>query len=200
MFRSIKSIWFSWAVVTSISATLGFALGGCLIVLFHDANSPLFVFALLMISGIFIGFGQWRLLRKKLTKSGWWMLATTFGLPLGFLCGFLVVASSPDFYVTDWVATWVISITAGGVIGALQWRALHSKLTGSLPWIFISALGWGIAINLSGFLFPTSLSDTALWYASVPLLGMLIGAVVGITSGAFVESSLIASALNSQPT
>ena len=109
MFRFIKSIWFLWAVVTSVGAALGFALGGYLIVLSHNGDSPLVVFALLVISGGFIGFGQWNLLRTKLTRTGKWLLATTFGLPLGFFCGFLMVASSPDFYVTDWVATWIIS-------------------------------------------------------------------------------------------
>ncbi len=160
-------------------------------VLFHSDDSPLVVFALLILSGLFIGFGQWIILRTRVVKSGKWMLATTLGLPLGFFCGFMVVAFSPDFYVTDWVATWVISIVAGSIMGALQWRALHSKLTGSLPWIVASALGWGIAINLSGFLFLTSLFDATLWYVSIPLLGLLIGAVVGIISGAFVETSVL---------
>src|SRR5689334_5024030 len=102
MLRFMKSIWFSWALVTSISAALGFAIGGYFMVLIHNADSPLVVFMLLVVSGMFIGFGQWIFLRRKLIKSGWWMLATTFGLPLGFFCGFLLVASSPDFYVTDW--------------------------------------------------------------------------------------------------
>lgn len=191
MFRFTKSIWFSWALVTSISAAMGFALGGYPMVLSHNNHSPLVVFALLVISGLCIGFGQWRLLRTKLVKTGRWMLATAFGLPLGFFCGFLLVASSPDFYVTDWVATWIISIVAGSITGALQWRALHGRLTGSFLWILASALGWGIAINLSGLLFNTSSSNSNLSYISAPLLGILIGAVVGIISGAFVETSLI---------
>jgi hypothetical protein len=198
MFRYIKSIWFSWAFITSISAALGFALGAYLMVVFHSDDSPLLVFALLVISGLFIGFGQWGLLRKKLIKTGRWILATTFGLPIGFFLGFMLLAFSPDFYVTDWVATWVISITAGSFTGILQWRALHSKMTGSLPWVLVSALGWAIAINLSGFLFTNSLSGSDIWYLSAPALGILVGAVVGIISGAFVETSIIQTVPDSQ--
>jgi hypothetical protein len=147
---------------------------------------------------LFIGFGQWGLLRKKLIKTGRWILATTFGLPIGFFLGFMLLAFSPDFYVTDWVATWVISITAGSFTGILQWRALHSKMTGSLPWVLVSALGWAIAINLSGFLFTNSLSGSDIWYLSAPALGILVGAVVGIISGAFVETSIIQTVPDSQ--
>lgn len=191
MFRSIKSVWLSWSLATFISTTLAVTLSAIPIVLLPDDDSPFFVFTLLLISGFFIGLAQWLILRTKLPKSSQWILATTIGLPFGFFSGGVTLALMPDFPGNIWSRAAVVAVIGGTIIGILQLRALHTKISGSFLWLLASGLSWGVALCLSAFVFDTFLSNLEFQLFFVPFLGMLIGAVVGIISGAFVEAGLL---------
>ena len=200
MFRSIKSILLSWSLITFIVNTLGVTLGAIPLILLPDYDSTFFTFTLLLVSGFFIGFAQWLILRTKLLKVGRWILATTIGLPFGFFSGGVTLALMPDFPGNLWVRAAVVAVIGGTIIGILQLRALNGKLTGSFLWLLASGLSWGIALCLSGFIFDTFLSNLEFRFFFVPFLGMLIGAVVGIISGAFVEPAILQTIPKSQLT
>jgi hypothetical protein len=193
MLKFIRSFWFSWILVTSIGAALGLSLGSLLFVLFGD-DSVLVILGFLAIAGLRIGYGQWRLLRTKLTKSSGWVAATAVGLSFGVVLGYSLLAMSPHLFISHWAENWVIAITGGTFTGFLQWRASHSKFTGSAAWLLVSVLGWGMALNVSTFLVADILSYGDLEYLFVPILGLLIGAAVGMISGAFVETIIIRTA------
>jgi len=200
MLRSIKSVWLSWSLFTFIGTTIGITLGAIPLVLLPDDDSPFFTLTLLLISGFFIGLAQWIVLRTKFLKAGQWILATTIGLPFGFFSGGMTLAFMPDFSGIIWVRAAVVGVIGGTITGILQLRALHSKLPGSALWLLASGLSWGIALCLSVFVFDTFLSNIEFRYFFVPFLGMLIGAVVGIISGGFVEIAIIQAILKSQLT
>ncbi len=185
MFRSIKLIWLLWAFDTTISSALGLTLGERLIV---SSGDPLLrVPALLVTSGLFIGVGQWMILRTRFTKAGGWILATVIGLTFGFLVGLWVLDQLSGNLLA--VEMWVI--VGSMLTGTLQWYALQKKMSGSLKWILTSVLSWGIAINLTAFIFETYFTALSLGVLYFPVFGILIGAFVGIISGAFVETSIL---------
>jgi hypothetical protein len=200
MFRSIKSIWLSWLLLTFIGTSIGITLGAIPLVLLPGDDSPFFTFTLLLISGFFIGLAQWLILRTKLRRAGQWILATTIGLPFGFFSGGVLLALMPDFPGIIWIRAAVVALIGGTITGILQLRTLHSKLPSSLLWLLASGLSWGIALCLSGFVYDMFLSNLEFQYSFVPFLGMLIGAVVGIINGAFVETAIIQPVPKSQLT
>ena len=188
----IRSPWFLWTLVTSIGSAVGFTIGGSLGGFFSDYYLPLFILVTFAICCLFMSFGQWMILRTKLTRAWGWMPATTFGLPLGFFIGFWVNEFLPrSLYVNEWIETWIMAGIAGVFTGLIQWLTLRRKLKDSLKWILMSALSWAVGINVTGFLFETYLSNLDFWYLNASISGLIIGALVGILSGVFVESTLM---------
>jgi hypothetical protein len=196
MLKFVRSFWFSWVLVTSLSSALGLTAGAFLIVLLRGDDSLPFKLGLLVISGLFIGYGQWILLRTKSMKASGWIFATAIGLSLGFLFGYVLLTFNPHLFMSGWAEISIVAIFAGTITGILQWCAVHGRLTGSAMWLIASVLGWGIALHLGIFLFALFLSRLDLWFLFTPLLGLVVGAVIGITSGAFVETSIIRTSQN----
>jgi hypothetical protein len=191
MLISKKTIWLSWLLATLLSTTLAVTLGTIPIVLLMNDDSPLSTLLALLISGLFIGTGQWIILRTRLQKAGQWILATTIGIPFGIFSGGVTQALILDFHGSIWVSRAIVAVIGGTITAILQCRALHSKLPGSLLWLLATGVSWGIAICLVVLIFDTYLSNLDLWYLFTPLLGMLIGAIVGIITGAFVETGIM---------
>jgi hypothetical protein len=198
MYKSSNSLWFSWALVTSIASTIGFPLG----VFIGDYFFPdqyyveqkiLSLLTVIVISGLVIGFGQWTIIRTKLKRSWMWIPATAIGLPLGFFIGFFV----KDFlikYVFEWALPFIMPIVGGVFIGMLQCLALSRKLNASFKWILVSGLSWGIVLNqvlnnfFGAFIVNSYIQNT---YLQLLVYGFLIGITIGTISGVFIESIFI---------
>jgi len=205
MSKSIIPPWSLWAFVTSISSIVGFSLGylisDYLIPDRYFANHHLqtpFLFIIITIVGLIIGFGQWTLLRATLEKSWKWIPATTIGLPLGLFIGFIVVNILLIFIdlQNTWIVYFITAGIAGAFIGTLQGFALYAKLQGLVTWILVSALGWGFGFAIISFASETFLSHVNSWYISYPFDGITIGIMVGLFTGAFIESTLVDQRVN----
>ena len=131
---------------------------------------------------------------KLLAKARGWVSATAIGLPLGFFIGFWVsrFLLGPLFF-NEWIQLCFMASIAGMFTGILQWLALHRKLVNSLRWILTSTFSWGVGFTATDVLFDTYLSKVEFGSLFMPILGMSIGTLVGMISGAFVEPMLIQS-------
>jgi hypothetical protein len=192
MSKIIRSSWFLWVLVTSVGSAIGVTFAGRFEGLFDDYSLQLFFLVEIALGGLLISFGQWMILRTKRTGTWGWIPATAIGLPVGFFVGFWINEFLPGSLIANkWIQTYVMASVAGIFAGTLQWIALQRKLKNSLKWILVSTLSWGIGITITGFIFETYLSNIDLGYLFAPILGMFIGIIVGIISGAFAESALI---------
>jgi hypothetical protein len=193
MHFSDKSLWLAWISVTSVCMTIGFGIGAIgLPIYYDDQYLPIFLLAVITFIGFFIGIGQWLILRIRLKRAGFWVLATSIALPLGFFIAYWVVEILTGFiYVYDWIESFAMSTIAGLFIGSLQRISLRRDLKRIFSWMLVSALSWGFGVSIINLdfniLFP--IAKLGFWYW--PILGLLIGTSVGAINGAFVEWVLI---------
>lgn len=145
-----------------------------------DRNSPtedvLAMWIFIPLLGLSTGFFQWLLLRRYLSRIGWWILATFMGWPLAFTVllvpyTFLLGPGSPD---SIW-ALGLASIIIGGSMGFTQWLALRKHIENAKVWILVNIISWsllGLAIGksitsmqeIAAFsLVPAVAIGTALW-------------------------------------
>lgn len=192
MFKNLIAsilLWILWVLLSVVGLSIGLTIG--LNLMGADwTYRPFFILIGLAIGGLLTGVGQWLLLRRRVETTGKWILATLLGLPLGFFIGFWVSMF--------WVNSFIISTVAGTFTGALQWFSIHKTLKGSIKWVLVSALSWGLGVTGASFIFE-SYRDTIRFdfgYGNYTSLGIMIGLIAGAISGIFVESTLITSEQN----
>jgi len=178
--------WITWVLISVVGLSIGLAIG--LNLMGADwTYRPFFILIGFAIGGLLTGVGQWLLLRRRVKATGKWILATLLGLPLGFFIGFWVSMF--------WLNSFTIATVAGTFTGALQWFSMHKTLKGSIKWVLVSALSWGLGVTGASFIFE-SYRDTIKFnfgYGNYASLGIMIGLIVGAISGIFVESTLVTS-------
>jgi hypothetical protein len=145
------------------------------------------ILSLLLLVGLFMGFGQWLVINTKVKKAYGWILATLIGFGVGSFVSFLIFAvifsKIPYKYhiVYDWL--WMIGTGAGAGIctGACQWVSLKRKIADSIKWSLVMALSFAIGMVL--FFLPGSLSSE--------ISTIIVSIAVGLISGIFAESLII---------
>ena len=97
-------------------------------------------------TGIVVGVAQWLILRKRVSKAGWWVIATGTGYFLGAITGFLVnqaLARVPG--LPGRVAAVLTFAAAGAVVGLLQGLVLRRHVSRAVWWVMGSSVGFGLA-------------------------------------------------------
>ncbi len=105
-----------------------------------------------MALGAAIGLAQWLVLRKRLARMGWWVLATVVGYSAGIL--------------TPWIANrlplaWLEGIASllcyGTLLGFAQWIVLREHFAHIAWWILLSIAAWVLVWALTGLAYVTGL-------------------------------------------
>lgn len=113
--------------------------------------------------GLGVGAAQWVLLRSRLDKSYWWVLASLAGWAVGHTA---VLSLMPAAF-REWAG-----LPIGFSLGTAQWIVLRKLVPRSGWWIPISALGWLLA--MTGVLGGS-------------LVGAVAGAVTGVAAALLLE-------------
>jgi hypothetical protein len=166
-----------WIMAMAAGASLALLLGQILLLAIDNVvwlpADAVFIAGML---GLFLGIGQWLLLRPRLPRSGWWVFASLIG---GIIAGFVV----------NQIGNQAISLalfgTFGLILGAFQWSVLRGRLRNSGIWPFVSGFAWALgSLSIDWVdriaLHPSwpfnELLTVATMYA---LLGVLVGVVTG---------------------
>ena len=180
-------LWLQWM----LASTVGWAVGGGL-------SGSLGSIQVGYVGGMTVGATgagvlQWLVLRQRIARAGWWVLATMLS---SAVVGGLIVAMG---FVGGkaWGATWsadpgrVVGGLAGmglfgTVLAALQWLVLRRQVARAGWWVLAGGVGWvagaplGAVLGggLSGVLgwSGSGASDWALTWAGV---GAVYGAITG---------------------
>ena len=144
--------WFQWVLATAIGLGLGFE--GYRIV--SPASQGIFQVA---IAGIFVGFAQWIVLRKRVIQSGWWILATFSGWALFDILGWIM--ASP-------MLGQMFLALGGLTIGISQWVFLRRHYSRAYLWILVSTFAWILGMIMA-------------------FCGMAVGATIGELSGGSLQ-------------
>jgi hypothetical protein len=128
--------------------------------------------------GSVVGLMQWFVLMRRVSRAGWWVLASAAGFAVagvgfqtavvafGYSEGAEGLGSSVVLGLT------VVGVLGGAVAGILQWLVLRRQVSRAGWWVLASTVGWGLSMALAG----------------ASSLGLLVGgAVLGaVTGGALV--------------
>jgi hypothetical protein len=91
--------------------------------------------------GVVVGLSHWLILRRCITLSTRWIMASAVGLALA--------GAGICLFFSSGFKTWGCgSIMAlGGIVsGALQWFILRQKVTAAGWWVLASGIDWGLAM------------------------------------------------------
>lgn len=166
-----------WILVTSISWPVG--LFGSIIVanivnIIYPEKTNLVVG---LCVGAVVGYSQWRVLRKQIAVSGYWVLACSIGLGVPFIV--IVILDEVGFTFPDSLSVQRLVRTMTGIIGGLlsgllQMRLLKPYSTKAGWWIVASSLGWGLCWLAS------SVGGPLVAMLGFLLGGVLLGALTGV--------------------
>lgn len=166
-------LWLCWVVASGAGGALGLAGGFAIGFAIGGATSGIVsqsVFGAVV--GASVGALQWLVLRRQVSRAGWWILATALGIGVGFA---LIRAATPA--VSRVLGGGPIYGLANGVlvgilVGTLQWLVLRRQVSRAGWWVLASAVGTGVGFALDqvvGQLVSVAMTGTVLaWLLRQP--------------------------------
>ena len=150
-------------------------------------NSEAFVvvFALAgAIVGASLGIAQWLVLRRRVSRTGWWMLASTAGGLVGFAFDGMVLRimfAAPE-------GDLAFAALIGASLGIAQWLVLRRRVSRAGWWVLASTVGSVVFLASVVFSAGAVLTSTSRVAVLVGIVALVVSwAVYGaITGGVLV--------------
>lgn len=123
-----------WALSTAAGMALGLTVGTVGVELLgpekgNPTHEAFFIASIGLTTGAFVGFAQYWVLGRRVSRPGWWVLASTLASGVGFLLGGLAAAGLVGSF-RSLAGLAVIGATGGlltGVVGGLAMRRVASR-------------------------------------------------------------------------
>jgi hypothetical protein len=151
-YKTDLKFWLIWVIASVAAFLLSFVILYALTTI-AQVISPginedrLFGVLMFPVIAAVLGVLQWLVLRKRIPKSGWWILATILGLVAGVALA--VVAVQAFTQVTGLEEYWnnppailMLFLLIGFFLGLAQLPILWRHFRGSLLWLLASMMGW----------------------------------------------------------
>jgi len=176
--------WLQWVVASTVGMVVGFIAGFLSLDLIYDVLGDWLIYNVLgdwldflflgIVPGLGVGVLQWLVLRRRVSRAGWWVLASA-AAGYGILAGFIGYSESLSFG-TLLRFTGVVAL-GGAVTGILQWLVLRSQVSQAGWWVLASTVGWGLSVTVARAI-PWGMDEMdALW--ALVVTGAVLGAVTG---------------------
>ena len=167
--------WLGWVLASTVGWIIGFIIGFGLGLFIVGEDTGINVLSSILgdfIFGAGIGFGvgilQWLVLRRRVSRAGWWILASTAGLAVAWGGGGVLRLGSSAERVA-------VMALGGAVAGILQWLVLRGKVSRAGWWVLASTVGWALSIAVREVL--TDPGGGGIMGNLMP--GVVLGAVTG---------------------
>ena len=97
------------------------------------------------------GIAQWLILRRRVRRAGWWVLASTVGSIVGMIGSVpvLLVAFSLIYAVGAIEAVVILWGMVGCVVGIAQWLILRRRVFQAGWWVLASTVGGVVAAEVA---------------------------------------------------
>ncbi|MFC1879779.1 hypothetical protein ACFLZW_07675 [Chloroflexota bacterium] len=110
-------------------------------------------FLLYALQGVWIGIGQWLVLREEVSNSAWWIPATSIGVLLSHIIEdhSIMMPIVRQYWIWDasnLATSTMISAIAGSLLGIIQWVVLRQWAKYSVVWIPVQGGAKAIATLL----------------------------------------------------
>ena len=181
--------WLQWLLASTVGYFVGWLMGFVLTVGWVETISGVSRLYQYFMLGAALGFGvslmQWLVLRRRVSKAGWWVLASTASFAVvggggygaasvvfGFSEGMEGFLSSAD------LLGWTVIVALGGAVtGTLQWLILRGQVSRAGWWVLASTVGWGLSMAVVGAITVVAAGEGSL-FDMLPG-GAVLGAVTG---------------------
>ena len=159
------------AVLVGMAAiyALIFAAKGVMPGLNEDRFMGWVLFAVL---GGFIGAAQWLILRGRLQRAGWWILATAAGLWAGTTLAFRLTGMRLPILPYQLLLGGAVT---GFILGLVQLLVLRPGRRGAVIWLLASTLGWLLLTFVTGESLDRTTDLLALGAVPAALSGLALG-------------------------
>lgn len=163
-----RGYWLAWF----LASIVGFGFGAIL----ATGVSEAITFGIVL--GATGGFMQWLVLRERVARSGWWVLASTLGFAAG--TGAIGTAGLSENYAM----AGILMVAVFGVVGGiLQWLTLRRQVARAGWWVLANILG--SLVGLIGVPAAVAIiSANGNFDQSALVFGLLFGAGYGAITGA----------------
>ena len=134
--------WIKWVLVSAVGGAVGLVVG---VSVGEAVGEAMGAFAGLAVGWALVGTAQWIVLRKRVCRSGWWVLASAVGGLLSAAVGGLVGVSVGPLVglIVGMAASWA-------VVGTAQWMVLRERVHGSGWWVLVTAVGGAVGGLVGG--------------------------------------------------
>ena len=144
--------WLSWVAASTAAILLGSGMMYALIFLAKAVlpginEDRLFGGLMFSVLGAVLGALQWLVLRTRLPRSGWWVLATGAGMLIGVALGGGIVQAISRITGQPWGWTsqpgiLLLYILIGLSLAMAQLAVLWRRITSPVLWLLASMVGW----------------------------------------------------------
>jgi hypothetical protein len=171
--------WLAWVLASIMGLVVGALLGMSVAYGLFDRDG---VDATIGITGGIVmgatsGFLQWVVLREKVARAGWWVLASALGFAIAG--GTLGAIRINENYVMAGILFAAVFGVAGGI---MQWLVLRQQVVRAGLWILASILG--SLVGAIGFPISSAIGAAGNYGLSAMVFGLLFGAGLGAIPGA----------------
>jgi hypothetical protein len=174
--------WLAWVLVSIIGFSVAAMLGAKVAYVLFDRDDfdATLAIATGIVMGAIIGYLQWVVLREKITRADWWVLASALGFA-AFLATPGVVGLRENPSVVG-----ILGVIALGLVGgSLQCLILRQQIK-RVGWWMVGTMS-GALVGEVGFPILTALGATSNYDLSAIILGLTFGTGYGaITGGVLV--------------
>ena len=175
--------WLAWVLASVMGFVVGAVVG--LYVAYGLFDRDGFDATLGITFGIVLGATagclQWVVLREKVARAGWWVLASTLGFTITFgTLGAIGIGESNE----DYVRAGILFVAVFGIVaGILQWLVL--RLAG-IAWagLWVPAIIFGSLVAAIGFPISAAIGYSGNYALSAMMFGLFLGAGLGAIPGA----------------
>ena len=125
-----------WVLATSVGWIVGFAVCETLKAIVEFLAHPPTDGAVI---GISIGIAQWLVLKGRIHRAGWWILASIIGFGVGKAVGDAVAQA-----VSGALGSGLDGAVIGASLGVAQWLVLRRHVAQAGWWVLANILAWAL--------------------------------------------------------
>jgi hypothetical protein len=174
------SFWLGWVLVNTVGLAGSFIVAGAVgVVVDYAEGSVMGIILSGAVFGALLGVVQWLVLRRRVSRSGWWVLASTVGGAVG---GAMAL-------VMDEAQIFAIVLAVGGAsVGIAQWLVLRRQVAQAGWWVLSGTVVGGIV----GGAVDLVLGGTRGWDLFVVIMLLPVGGIVALAGyGAITGGVLV---------
>ena len=148
--------WLLWVLASTVGSITGLFVGivGSDVSEVLEAIPPNYGEAgFWAVVGAGVGIFQWLVLRWRVCRSGWWVLASILGLAVAAVLAMAMGFAGDDPYTPSHIAR--VLVVGGAMAGIMQWFVLRRQVSRAGWWVLASTAGWAVWGQVAlGTIFP----------------------------------------------